>query len=100
MERILLTGGAGFIGSHTLVTLLERGYEVAVVDNLANSCEEGLGNLKGSRQLMQDYASRTAAVISLVVLLPTEPVMATTLAPMRFSSSRAMSPRAFRGSST
>ena len=42
MERILLTGGAGFIGSHTLVTLLERGYEVAVVDNLANSCEEAM----------------------------------------------------------
>ena len=36
-------------------------YEVLFV---ANSCEEGLGNLKGSRQLMQDYASRTAAVIS------------------------------------
>lgn len=36
-------------------------YEVLFV---ANSCEEGLGNLKGSRQLMRDYASRTAAVIS------------------------------------
>lgn len=36
-------------------------YEVLFV---ANSCEEGLGNLKGSRQLMRDYVSRTAAVIS------------------------------------
>ncbi|MBD2872031.1 UDP-glucose 4-epimerase GalE [Paenibacillus arenilitoris] len=34
---ILLTGGAGYIGSHTCVELLEAGYEVVVVDNLANS---------------------------------------------------------------
>ncbi len=41
-KTILLTGGAGFIGSHTLVELLQRGYAVAVVDNLCNSCEEAL----------------------------------------------------------
>jgi UDP-glucose 4-epimerase len=35
--RILLTGGAGFIGSHTAVTLLEAGYAVVVVDDLSNS---------------------------------------------------------------
>ena len=34
---ILVTGGAGFIGSHTCVELLEEGYDVAVVDNLYNS---------------------------------------------------------------
>ena len=42
MENILVTGGAGFIGSHTLVELLERGYGVTVVDNLSNSSEESL----------------------------------------------------------
>ncbi len=39
---ILVTGGAGYIGSHTCVELLEAGFEVVVVDNLANSKEEAL----------------------------------------------------------
>lgn len=39
---ILVTGGAGFIGSHTCVELLENGYEVVVLDNLCNSSEESL----------------------------------------------------------
>lgn len=39
---ILVTGGAGFIGSHTCISLLESGYEVVVVDNLSNSYEESL----------------------------------------------------------
>ena len=34
---VLVTGGAGFIGSHTTVELLERGYRVVVVDDLSNS---------------------------------------------------------------
>ena len=39
---ILVTGGAGYIGSHTCVELLEAGYEVVVVDNLSNSSEKSL----------------------------------------------------------
>ena len=39
---ILVTGGAGFIGSHTCVELLNAGYEVVVVDNLYNSSTEAL----------------------------------------------------------
>jgi UDP-glucose 4-epimerase len=35
--KVLLTGGAGYIGSHTAVELLNAGYEVVVVDNLSNS---------------------------------------------------------------
>lgn len=42
MKNILVTGGAGYIGSHTCVLLLEQGYEVTVVDNLCNSCEEAI----------------------------------------------------------
>ena len=37
MATVLVTGGAGYIGSHTCVALLEAGYEVAVLDSLANS---------------------------------------------------------------
>lgn len=40
--NILVTGGAGYIGSHTCVQLLNDGYDVVVVDNLCNSCEESL----------------------------------------------------------
>ena len=36
----LVTGGAGFIGSHTCVELLEHGYDVVIVDNLSNSRAE------------------------------------------------------------
>ena len=34
MKRILVTGGAGFIGSHTCVCLLENGYEICILDSL------------------------------------------------------------------
>ena len=37
MKKILITGGAGFIGSHTCLLLLENGYELIVIDSLINS---------------------------------------------------------------
>lgn len=42
MKKILVTGGAGYIASHTNVQLLEKGYEVVALDNLSNSCEESI----------------------------------------------------------
>ncbi|MEG2267804.1 MAG: GDP-mannose 4,6-dehydratase, partial [Acinetobacter sp.] len=39
---ILVTGGAGYIGSHTVLTLLERGDDVVVIDNLSNSSQTSL----------------------------------------------------------
>ena len=43
---ILVTGGAGFIGSHTAVELLNKGYDVIIVDNLVNSKESVIDSIK------------------------------------------------------
>ncbi|MCP5026776.1 MAG: UDP-glucose 4-epimerase GalE [Actinomycetia bacterium] len=50
-ETVLVTGGAGYIGSHTAVTLAERGHRVVVVDDLSNSSAEAvevIGRLSGA----------------------------------------------------
>ena len=44
--RILVTGGAGYIGSHTCVVLLEKGYDVVIVDNLSNSKYEAVRRIE------------------------------------------------------
>ena len=46
MSTILVTGGAGFIGSHTCVELLEAGYDVVIMDNFCNSKPEALNRIK------------------------------------------------------
>ncbi len=42
MAKVLVTGGAGYIGSHTCIELLQAGHELIVLDNLSNSSEEAL----------------------------------------------------------
>ena len=44
--KILVTGGAGYIGSHTVVELLNAGHEVAVVDNLSNASVKSLDRVE------------------------------------------------------
>jgi UDP-glucose 4-epimerase len=46
MSRILVTGGAGYIGSHTCVELLNEGHDLVVVDNLVNSSVESLKRVR------------------------------------------------------
>ncbi|KAJ2610103.1 hypothetical protein H4S08_003766 [Coemansia sp. RSA 1365] len=45
-SHVLVTGGAGFIGSHTVLVLVSQGFKVVVVDNLCNSCEEPLHRIE------------------------------------------------------
>lgn len=46
MSKILITGGAGYIGSHTAVELLKNGEELVIVDNFSNSSPEVLEKIK------------------------------------------------------
>ena len=45
MAKILVTGGCGYIGSHTIIDLLENGYEVVSIDNLSRSLPSALDNI-------------------------------------------------------
>jgi UDP-glucose-4-epimerase GalE len=70
-RRILVTGGAGYIGSHTVRLLLERGYDVAVVDNLSKGYRE---NVPAGRLYEMDIAD-TAAIEELMRQQRTEAVV-------------------------
>jgi UDP-glucose 4-epimerase len=68
--RALVTGGAGYIGSHTCVELLQRGHEVLVLDNLCNSSEQVLDRLQtitGRRPGFVEADIRDAAALARVL---------------------------------
>ena len=67
--KILVTGGAGFIGSHTIVELLNAGHSVAVVDNLCNSSEESLrrvAKITGKKPSFHQVDIRDSAALDTV----------------------------------
>lgn len=51
--KVLVTGGTGYIGSHTCVSLLESGSKVVIVDNLSNSREEVLNRIGKNKQVKE-----------------------------------------------
>ena len=55
-RRVLLTGGAGYIGSHTCLVLLEQGHDVVVVDDLSNSSEESIRRVRVLSQVAEGAA--------------------------------------------
>ncbi|NVO19754.1 MAG: UDP-glucose 4-epimerase GalE [Bacteroidetes bacterium] len=55
MKKILVTGGTGYIGSHTVVELQQQGYGVVIVDNLSNSVIEVLDNIEKISGKRPDY---------------------------------------------
>ena len=58
MKKILVTGGTGYIGSHTVVELIDQGYEVVIVDNLSNSEErvlDGIEKITGIRPAFECF---------------------------------------------
>ena len=57
-DLILVTGGTGYIGSHTAVELINEGYEVVIVDNLANSTKDsldGIEQITGVRPAFEEF---------------------------------------------
>ena len=54
-DKILVTGGTGYIGSHTAVELINSGYEVVIVDNLSNSNKEVLNGIKAITGVMPAF---------------------------------------------
>jgi UDP-glucose 4-epimerase len=57
-KKILVTGGTGYIGSHTAVELIEAGYEVIIVDNLCNSNKsviDGIEKITGVRPFFEEF---------------------------------------------
>ena len=67
--QVLVTGGAGYIGSHTVLELLERGYDVIVVDNLSNSVREALRRvekLTGRKVIFYENDVRDRAALELI----------------------------------
>ena len=64
--RIVVTGGLGFIGSHTVVELLHEGFEVVVIDNLSNSSEsvlDGIFNITGKNPIFEKLDLRDKASV-------------------------------------
>ena len=46
MKKVLVTGGCGYIGSHTIIDLIENGFEPISIDNLSNSTEASIKAVK------------------------------------------------------
>lgn len=63
LKKILVTGGAGYIGSHTVLRLLERGYQVSVVDNLARGFRHNVLEGVEFHQLDLSETDRLAGVL-------------------------------------
>lgn len=65
-DKILITGGTGYIGSHTAVELIEAGYEVEILDNLYNSKQEVIGAIEeitGARPKFHEVDLRDAEAL-------------------------------------
>ena len=72
-QTILVTGGTGFIGSHTSVELIEAGYQVVIVDNLSNSKADsidGIERITGTRPAFEQVDCCDKSLLNLLALMP------------------------------
>ena len=64
--KILVTGGLGFIGSHTVVELQNEGFEVIIIDNLSNSSEtvlDGIVAITGKKPVFENLDVKDKAAV-------------------------------------
>ena len=66
-NKILVTGGAGYIGSHTCIALHEAGYDMVVYDNLSNSSREAINRV--STLNWSDISSLSKVIFVMLELL-------------------------------
>ena len=67
MARILVTGGTGYIGSHTTVELMQQGYDVVIIDNLSNSTSDvldGIEAIVGTRPAFEQVDCNDAQAVA------------------------------------
>ena len=64
--RVLITGGAGFIGSHLCDALILRGDDITILDNLSTGSQDNIGHLKGKIKVIQGDIRDKALIQSLV----------------------------------
>lgn len=81
---ILVTGGAGFIGARTVAALLERGHEVAVIDNLSVGCRERLAEVDPGSQVRFDEVDLRDRVALAAVVADVRPSAVIHLAAIHF----------------
>jgi len=88
MQTILVTGGTGYIGSHTVVELIQKGYNVIVVDNLSNSTTDsldGIGKICGKRPIF--YQNDCSNMSEMTSIFDRHPEIA---ASIHFAASKAV----------
>ena len=85
-EKILVTGGTGYIGSHTVVELQNAGYEVVIIDNLSNSSADVVDNIEkvsGIRPAFEKLDCWISLVLTLCLLNIKALKPSSTLQPVR-----------------
>ena len=70
--KIFVTGGLGFIGSHTVVELLNAGYDVVVDDNLSNSSIDVIDKIKAITGKDFEFNEKLASVVGVIKIVVSE----------------------------
>jgi len=69
MNKVLLTGGTGYIGSHTAVELINAGYQVVIVDNLSNSLANTIDGIERITGVRPDFIKADCSELSEMIAL-------------------------------